>query len=51
MNRLTKAAIEEARRRGRNLPEGSTAARWRMEKPCPAKSTGAMAGAADPAHP
>ncbi len=33
MNRLMKPVFEKAWRRGRNLPEGSTAARWRMESP------------------
>lgn len=51
LDRLTKAVIEEARRRGRNMPEGTSTARWRAERPGPAKRTGTKVEAPDGAAP
>ena len=51
LDRLKKAVIEEARRRGRHLPEGPSAARRGTERSGPAKGTGAKAGAQDGAAP
>ena len=51
LDRLMKAVIEEARRRGRNLPEGPSAARRRMERSGPTMGTGAKGRAPDGAAP
>lgn len=51
LDRLMKAVIEEARRRGRNVPERASSARRRAERPGPVKTPGTKARAADEAAP